>query len=102
LLNVMPCVLPVLSVKALSLAGGSHREQARREGALYFSGVLATFLALALALVVIREGGETVGWGFQLQMPWMTAALALLFFAIGLNLLGAYSVRGAEDAGASL
>ncbi len=102
LLNLMPCVLPVLAVKALALAQGSHREQARRQGALYFSGVVMTFLALALALVVVREGGETVGWGFQLQMPWMTGALALLFFAIGLNLLGAFSVHGAENLGASL
>ena len=100
LLNVMPCVLPVLSVKALSLAAGAHRDQARREGALYFAGVLATFLALALFLVVIREGGETVGWGFQLQMPWMTAALALLFFIVGLNLLGAFRIGGLENAGA--
>ncbi|MBS0385330.1 MAG: thioredoxin family protein [Proteobacteria bacterium] len=101
-LNVMPCVLPVLSMKALSLAGRAHGEQARREGVLYFGGVLTTFLALALMLVVIREGGETVGWGFQLQMPWMTAALALLFFTIGLNLLGAFSVSGGVNTGASL
>lgn len=102
LLNLMPCVLPVLSVKALSLAEGAHRERARREGALYFVGVLATFLALALVLIVVREGGETVGWGFQLQLPWMSAALALLFFAIGLNLLGVFNVSGAQDAGASV
>lgn len=102
LLNLMPCVLPVLSVKALSLAGGVEREQARREGALYFAGVLASFLALALVLVVIREGGQTVGWGFQLQMPAVTAALALLFFAIGLNLLGAFNISGGQNAGASL
>jgi thiol:disulfide interchange protein DsbD len=100
ILNLMPCVLPVLSMKALSLAEGAHRERARREGALYFAGVLATFLALALVLIVIREGGETIGWGFQLQMPWMSAALALLFFAIGLNLLGVFSVSGAQNAGA--
>src|SRR5262249_22618455 len=70
------------------------------EGALYFTGVLAAFLSLALALIVIREGGETIGWGFQLQMPWMTAALALLFFAIGLNLLGVFKIGGLESAGA--
>jgi thiol:disulfide interchange protein/DsbC/DsbD-like thiol-disulfide interchange protein len=100
ILNLMPCVLPVLSVKALSLAEGAHREHARREGVLYFAGVLATFLALALVLIVIREGGETIGWGFQLQMPGMSAALALLFFAIGLNLLGVFGVSGAQNAGA--
>jgi len=100
ILNLMPCVLPVLSVKALSLAERAHREHARREGTLYFAGVLATFLGLALVLIVIREGGETIGWGFQLQMPWMSAALALLFFAIGLNLLGVFSISGAQNAGA--
>src|SRR6185295_18784586 len=89
-------------VKALSLAGGSPREQAAREGVLYFAGVMATFLGLALALIVIREGGETVGWGFQLQMPWMAGELPLLLLAIGLNLLGAFSVGGTENAGASL
>jgi thiol:disulfide interchange protein DsbD len=100
ILNLMPCVLPVLFVKALSLVQSGHGERARREGALYFVGVLATFLALALVLIVVREGGETIGWGFQLQMPWMSAALALLFFAIGLNLLGVLSVSGAPNAGA--
>jgi len=100
ILNLMPCVLPVLSVKALSFAGGAQRAKVRREGVLYFVGVLATFLALALALIVIREGGETIGWGFQLQMPWMSAVIALLFFAIGLNLLGVFTIIGAQNAGA--
>lgn len=101
-LNVMPCVLPVLSVKALSLAGGAHAGQARRHGALYFIGVMATFLGLAIALIALRSGGAAAGWGFQLQAPWVNAGLALLFFAIGLNLLGVFQVGGAENLGAGL
>lgn len=103
ILNIMPCVLPVLSVKALSLAGGVHAGQLRRHGLLYAAGVLATFLALALLLIALRGAGEAVGWGFQLQAPWVTAGLALLFFAIGLNLLGVFHIGASmQNAGASL
>lgn len=102
ILNIMPCVLPVLSVKALSLAGGAQAGQVRRHGALYFVGVLATFLALAAVLLALRGAGEAVGWGFQLQAPWVTSALALLFFVIGLNLLGVFSIGGAQNVGAGL
>ncbi|MBI3437368.1 MAG: thioredoxin family protein [Proteobacteria bacterium] len=102
ILNLMPCVLPVLSVKALSLAGGAHAGRARREGVLYAVGVLSTFLLLAAVLIAVRNGGATVGWGFQLQTAWVTAALALLFFAIGLNLLGVFTIGGVENAGAGL
>ena len=94
ILNIMPCVLPVLSVKALSLAGGAHTGEARRHGVFYFAGVMATFLALAGVLVALRGAGAAIGWGFQLQAPWVNAALALLFFAIGLNLLGAFNLSG--------
>ncbi len=101
ILNIMPCVLPVLSMKALSFAGGVHNGGARRHGVLYLAGVLATFLALAAVLIAMRGAGDAVGWGFQLQAPWVTSALALLFFAIGLNLLGVFSVGGAlQGAGA--
>lgn len=103
ILNIMPCVLPVLSVKALSLAGGAHNGGARRDGILYLAGVLATFLALAGLLIALRGAGQAVGWGFQLQTPWVTAALALLFFAIGLNLLGVFQIGGSlQNAGGDL
>lgn len=103
ILNVMPCVLPVLSVKALSLAGGAHAGQVRRHGAIYFVGVMATFLTLALMLLALRGAGEAVGWGFQLQAPWVTSALALLFFIIGLNLLGVFTIGGgAQNVGSGL
>ncbi len=94
ILNVMPCVLPVLSIKALSLAGGAHSGEAKRHGVLYLAGVLATFLALAGVLIALRSAGETIGWGFQLQAPWVTAGLALLFLAISLNLLGVFEIGG--------
>jgi len=95
LLNIMPCVFPVLSIKALSLAShaGDVRE-ARRSGLFFLAGVMVTFLALAGVLVALKAGGEAIGWGFQLQSPLIVAALALLFFAIGLNLLGAFEIGG--------
>lgn len=103
ILNIMPCVLPVLSVKALAFAGGVQNGEARRHGLFYFAGVMATFLLLAGGLIALRGAGEAVGWGFQLQAPWVTSALALLFFVIGLNLLGVFEVGGSmQSAGAGL
>ncbi|MDX2233859.1 MAG: protein-disulfide reductase DsbD family protein [Hyphomonadaceae bacterium] len=102
ILNVMPCVFPVLSIKALSLAGGVQAGVAQRHGALFFAGVMATFLALALALIGLQAAGAAVGWGFQLQEPAVIAALALLFFVIGLNLVGAFEFAGPQNLGASL
>jgi thiol:disulfide interchange protein DsbD len=101
ILNIMPCVLPVLSVKALSFAGGEGG--GRRHGLLYAAGVLVTFLALAGALIALRGAGQAVGWGFQLQAPWVTGGLALLFFVIGLNLLGVFTLGGSmQNAGGAL
>jgi thiol:disulfide interchange protein DsbD len=103
ILNVMPCVLPVLSIKALSFAGGAHAGEARRHGIIYLVGVMATFLALAGVLIALRGAGESAGWGFQFQAPWVTGGLGLLFFAIGLNLLGVFEIGGnAQGIGAGL
>jgi thiol:disulfide interchange protein/DsbC/DsbD-like thiol-disulfide interchange protein len=103
ILNVMPCVLPVLSVKALAFAGGVQAGEARRHGVLYFAGVMATFLLLAGLLIALRGAGEAVGWGFQLQAPWVTSALALLFFVIGLNLVGVFEFgAGVQNVGSGL
>ena len=103
ILNIMPCVLPVLSVKALSFAGGVQAGTARRDGILYAAGVIATFLALAGLLIALRAGGEAIGWGFQFQSPLVTAGLALLFFAIGLNLLNVFTIGGSvQNTGAEL
>jgi thiol:disulfide interchange protein DsbD len=93
LLNLMPCVFPVLSLKAVSMAqrGGSRRHMLAG-GLAYTGGVVASFLALAGGLLALRAGGSLVGWGFQLQSPLFVAALALLFTLIGLNLLGVFEV----------
>jgi thiol:disulfide interchange protein DsbD len=93
LLNLMPCVFPVLSLKAVALAQrGGSRTAMLAGGLAYSAGVVASFLALAGALLVLRAGGALVGWGFQLQSPPFVAALALLFTLIGLNLLGVFEV----------
>ena len=91
-LNLMPCVFPVLSLKALSLAAPGHgnREKLRLEGLAFGAGVIATFIALAGLLLALRAAGEQFGWGFQLQSPAMVTALALLFFVLALNLSGAF------------
>ncbi len=94
ILNVMPCVFPVLSIKALSLAGAQAPAAARRQGMFFLAGVMATFLALAGVLLALQAAGAAAGWGFQLQEPLVVWGLALLFFALGLNLLGAFEVGG--------
>jgi thiol:disulfide interchange protein DsbD len=89
ILNLMPCVLPVLSFKALGLAQASaSRAHARGHALWYTAGVLASF-ALAGGLVLgLRGAGQALGWGFQLQQPWLVGALSLLMLAIGLALSG--------------
>lgn len=91
ILNIMPCVFPVLSIKALSFASTPAAE-ARRHGVFFLAGVMATFLALAGLLIGLQTAGAAIGWGFQLQQPLVVAALALVFFALGLNLLGAFEI----------
>jgi len=101
ILNLMPCVFPVLSMKALALAGKRESPASAAGSALaYGAGVLASFMALAIALLVLREGGAAIGWGFQLQQPLIVAGLALLMFAVGLNLSGLFEIGGGKLAGA--
>ncbi len=88
ILNLMPCVFPVLSLKALTLKQDPHT---RRHGLLYTAGVVLSFLSLAIVLLLLRNAGEALGWGFQLQSPGLIAALAVLFFAMGLSLSGVIS-----------
>lgn len=95
ILNLMPCVFPILAMKAAALAHSAHdAEQARRDGLAFLAGVLATFLLLAGLLLALRAAGQAVGWGFQLQSPPVTAGLALLMLVIGLNLSGVFHVGG--------
>jgi len=91
LLNVMPCVFPILSLKALSLArAGESEAQARAEGLAYTAGVIVACLGLGALLLALRAAGEEVGWAFQLQEPSVVAALLLLACAITANLLGLF------------
>lgn len=91
ILNLMPCVFPVIGLKVLSFSQSSSSAAVARVHALLFTaGVLVAMLALAGLLVGLRAAGEAVGWGFQLQNPWVVAGLALLFSAIAINLLGGF------------
>ena len=105
LLNLMPCVLPILSVKALGLvqhAGGSAGAM-RRHGFAYTAGVLVSFTAMAGTLLALRAGGERIGWGFQLQSPLAVTLLAYLLFAMALALSGVITIGGRHaGTGASL
>lgn len=93
ILNLMPCVFPILSLKALSLArsGGNARE-AKVEALAYTAGAVLVSLALGGALLALRAAGEQVGWAFQLQHPLSVLILLLLAVAITLNLLGTYEL----------
>lgn len=91
ILNLMPCVLPVLSIKVLSMAGKGTGPTVHHHGIAYTLGVLTCFTLLATVLLVLRAGGELIGWGFQLQSPIVVALLAYLFFALGLWLLDVVS-----------
>lgn len=105
ILNLMPCVFPVISIKALSIAKLAHGERRviRREAWLYTAGVMATFLLLTLVLLAVKAGGAEIGWGFQLQSSTMVAALAILLFVIGLNLLGVFEFgSGLQNTGQTL
>lgn len=98
ILNLMPCVFPVLSLKLLSLVQVQRAEDdahvahppLRAHGLVYAAGVIASFVLLAVGLIALRAAGEQLGWGFQLQTPWVVAVLTGLFFVIGLNLIGAF------------
>jgi thiol:disulfide interchange protein len=93
LLNLMPCVFPVLSLKVLGFAHHAHeRGKLLLGGLAYTAGVVMSFVALAGVLLALRAGGEQLGWGFQLQSPLVVAALAALFTLIALNLAGVFEV----------
>jgi len=95
ILNLMPCVFPVLAMKAVSLAGlsGTARAAARRGALFYTLGVLMAFAVLAGALLAARSVGAAAGWGFQFQSPVFVAVMAWLLFAIGLNLSGVFAIE---------
>ncbi|KYG69497.1 hypothetical protein AZI87_09970 [Bdellovibrio bacteriovorus] len=93
ILNFMPCVFPVLSIKVLSFLGPEKNAQSLRTSGLYYTlGVMMSFLALGGILMLLRAGGEQIGWGFQLQSPTVAAGISILFFWLGLNFLGTFEI----------
>ena len=91
ILNLMPCVFPVLAIKVLGFAAHGQNQRAQRLGGLaYAVGVIASFMALGALLLGLRAAGQQLGWGFQLQSPVVVALLAALFTALGLNLAGLF------------
>jgi thiol:disulfide interchange protein/DsbC/DsbD-like thiol-disulfide interchange protein len=105
ILNLMPCVFPILSMKALSLVKLSAKEQAHAvyNGLAYTAGILICFLGIAGILIALQHAGAEIGWGFQLQNPIIVLLLTYLLFLIGLNLSGFFEIKGSfVSAGQSL
>ena len=93
----MPCVFPVLSLKILHLVDGSRRKGSlAMHGLTFTAGVMLSMIALAGLLIALRSAGWAIGWGFQLQTPWVVAVLALLFFTLALNLFGLFEFTAAS------
>ncbi|HEY4165783.1 MAG TPA: thioredoxin family protein, partial [Reyranella sp.] len=96
ILNLMPCVFPVLAMKAAAFArlAGHERSAMRRDGLAYTAGILVAFGAMAAVVVAIRASVGDVNWGFQFQSPIFSLIVAYLFFVIGLNLVGVFEIAG--------
>lgn len=90
ILNLMPCVFPVLAMKAMALARAAESGRTRALAVSYALGVMAAFVALGGALVAARAAGQSAGWGFQFASPTAVASMALVLFAVGLNLSGVF------------
>ena len=89
ILNLMPCVFPIISLKILSFVsmGGSSKSKIRTHSLLFCLGVIISFILIALSLLALKSAGNSVGWGFQLQSPVVVGFLSILMFIIGLILL---------------
>jgi thiol:disulfide interchange protein DsbD len=96
ILNLMPCVFPVLAMKAAAFArlAGHERGAMRRDGLAYTAGILVAFAAMAAVVVAIRASVGDVTWGFQFQSPIFSLLIAYLFFVVGLNLAGMFEIAG--------
>jgi thiol:disulfide interchange protein DsbD len=92
ILNLMPCVLPVLSIKVMQLARHPNSAQARKESLAYLTGVILSFVAIAGLMLTLRASGSAIGWGFQLQNSWVIAGLVYLFFVLGLSMSGVINI----------
>jgi thiol:disulfide interchange protein DsbD len=104
ILNLMPCVFPVLAIKALAVVrlGENNRPQARRDSLAYSAGAVFAMMALGTTLIALRAGGAALGWGFQFQSPIFIAAMIWLVLVIGLNFAGMFEVTGLEQLGSGL
>ncbi|HCM42266.1 MAG TPA: thiol:disulfide interchange protein [Candidatus Omnitrophica bacterium] len=94
ILNLMPCVLPVLSLKILNFVNEAKqsRSSVLNQGLIFTAGVLFSFWVLAGALILLKTGGQQIGWGFQLQSPWFVAGLAGVFLVLAFNLFGFFEI----------
>lgn len=92
LLNLMPCVLPVLSIKALAIVKHGNDGNARRDTLAYTAGVMVSFGVLVAVLLALKAGGDRIGWGFQLQSPGFVTILAYIMLAVGLSLSGVFNI----------
>lgn len=95
MLNLMPCVFPVLSLKIFAMTGhGDHSREVRMESWIYVLGVVLSFVVVAGIMLALRAGGESVGWGFQLQEPLFVSLLLYLFFVLALSFSGIVHISG--------
>lgn len=105
LLNIMPCVLPVIALKVFGLVkmGGTEPARIRKLGWFFSLGILASFLLLALVVILLQTAGETVGWGFQFQEPAFVLVMCAVVFVFGLSLFGVFEIQlpGAVVSGVS-
>ncbi len=94
ILNLMPCVLPVISLKVLSIVNqaGESRARVRALGLAFAAGIVVSFAVLALVVVLLKSGGEEIGWGVQFQYPIFVVAMAALVFALALSLFGVFTI----------
>ena len=94
ILNLMPCVLPVLAIKVFAIAemAHAHREEVVKQGIAYTVGVVGSMLVLAAAVVALRAGGESIGWGFQFQQPLFVATICAVLVVFALNLFGVFEI----------
>lgn len=102
ILNLMPCVFPILSLKAFSFISANYKTEAKRrfEGIAYTAGIWVSFMAIVAVLLALRAGGAAIGWGFQLQEPLFVALMVLLMTLVALSLSGMFDIRlGFEGAG---
>jgi len=93
ILNLMPCVFPILSLKVLSFANSTDDDR-HLQSWVYTAGVIVSFVAVAAVLIALQQAGSAIGWGFQLQSPGFVIALAYLFIAMGLSLSGVVEFGG--------